>query len=199
MKVRAIDHRPRLNRAHSAPIGRRPGRQPAIAGRTSVEREPTICERCGAVYRRKTWRAGERARRTSPIGAGWTLCPACRQIPEGEYFGRILVTSPLSSAAEDEVRARIARIESRARHVQPERRLVRIDETPRGLEVLVTSQKLAHRIAGGLADSFGGRVRYRWADREQVLDASWDPPARMVRAGAGPTVEGRAVRTRSRS
>ncbi|MBI1797478.1 MAG: hypothetical protein HYR74_10550 [Candidatus Eisenbacteria bacterium] len=45
------------------------------------------------------------------------------------------------------------------------------------LEILVTSQKLAHRIARELEKAFGGRAHYTWTDREGMLDATWTPPA----------------------
>jgi len=43
------------------------------------------------------------------------------------------------------------------------------------LEILTTSQKLAHRIAHELAKAFGGRAKYQWgrADGEAGLLATW--------------------------
>jgi NMD protein affecting ribosome stability and mRNA decay len=143
-----------------------------------------MCERCGVVYRNKTWRAGERTRSTSLVGVGWTVCPACAQVEDQEYFGRVRVMAPLEPERELEVRRRIWKVEGRARHTQPERRTVRIDCGPSGLEILTTSQKLAHRIARELEKAFGGRAHYRWTDREGGLDATWDPPASPVVARA---------------
>jgi hypothetical protein len=136
-----------------------------------------MCERCGAVYERKTWRAGERMRKTSLVGVGWTLCPACTQVEDCEYFGRVRVLEPLDPDLELAVRRRIWNVEGRARYTQPERRTVRIDRTPDGLEVLTTSQKLAHRVARELEKAFGGRSRYAWSDRDGSIDATWTPPA----------------------
>lgn len=170
--------RPRPDATHAAPRGARTNRKPPVVLRTRVSREPTMCERCSAVYRDGTWRAGERTRRTSVIGVGWTLCPACAQVEDQEYFGRVLVPRALEPDVELEVRRRIWNVEKRARYTQPERRLVRIERVPRGLEILTTSQKLAHRIAHELEKAFGGRARYTWTDPEQVLEASWDPHAR---------------------
>jgi hypothetical protein len=157
-----------------------------------------MCERCGAVYLNKTWRAGERSRATSLVGVGWTLCPACAQVQDAEYFGRVRVTAPLEHDRELEVRRRIWRVEGRARHTQPERRTVRIDPGPSELEILTTSQKLAHRIARELEKAFGGRAHYTWTDREGALDATWDPPA--ARGGAPATrVAPRRLRIKRRS
>ncbi len=180
MKTRDIGRRPPSAATHVAPRGSRPDHRPPVADRTHVDREPTMCERCGAVYLNKTWRAGERTRSTSLVGVGWSVCPACAQVEDAEYFGRVRVTAPLEPEREIEVRRRIWRVESRARHTQPERRTVRIDRGPAGLEILTTSQKLAHRIARELEKAFGGRAHYTWTDREGGLDATWDPPASPV-------------------
>jgi NMD protein affecting ribosome stability and mRNA decay len=182
MKLRNIGHRQPPAAIHVAPRGARADRTPPVALRAAVEREPTMCERCGAVYLNKTWRAGERTSRTSLVGVGWTLCPACAQVEDAEYFGRIRVTAPLAPERELEVRRRIWRVEGRARHTQPERRTVRIDRGRAGLEILTTSQKLAHRIARELEKAFGGRAHYTWTDREGALDATWTPPAAAATA-----------------
>ena len=199
MKRRDIGRRPAPATIHVAPRGARPDHRPPVAVRVHVDREPTMCERCGAVYRNKTWRAGERTRSTSLVGVGWTLCPACEQVEDQEYFGRVRVTAPLDPDRELDVRRRIWRVEGRARYTQPERRTVRIDRGPAGLEILTTSQKLAHRISRELEKAFGGKARYTWSDREGALDATWDPPpppatARATRpAGRRPRLKRRAL------
>jgi NMD protein affecting ribosome stability and mRNA decay len=137
-----------------------------------------MCERCGAVYRRATWRGAERAQQTALAGVGWALCPACAQVEDQEYFGRVHITARLEPDEEREVRRRIWNVERRARHTQPERRLVRVDRTRSGLEILTTSQKLAHRIGRELEKAFGGKARFAWTDREGMIDATWQPPAR---------------------
>src|SRR6188508_486159 len=113
MKTRAIRPRSRKNAMHPAPRGAGPERKPVIK-RNPISGEPTICERCGAVYRRKTWRAGERMQRTSRVGVAWTVCPACKQIAGGEYFGRVRTGRPLEAAQEDAVRRRVRNVEQHA-------------------------------------------------------------------------------------
>ena len=150
---------------------------PPITKRMRSVQEPAACERCLAVYKLKTWRPAGVARRV-PAAVNWTLCPACAQVEEQEYFGRIRVLRPLEAEREAEVRRRIYNVERRARATQPERRMVLLGRSRDGLEILTTSQKLAHRIARELEKAFGGRSHYEWTDREGVLDAEWDPQAR---------------------
>ncbi len=186
MKTRTIRLRPRANMMHAAPRGGRSERASAL-NRFHVSREPTMCERCGAVYRRKTWRTGERTLRTSLGEVAWTVCPACTQIAEGEYFGRVRTTRSLDPAQEDAVRRRVRNVERRAGYTQPERRTIRIECTRSGLEVLTTSQKLAHRIARELQKAFGGRTHFTWTTPEGGLEAVWDPPTpRRNPSAAGP-------------
>jgi cold shock CspA family protein len=146
---------------------------PRVVKRTGRPPEPAVCERCGAVYRGKTWRAGERSKRTPLMGVAWTVCPACRQVAAGEYFGRVLVRGAFADAHEAEIRARVAKVAARARYTQPERRIVSMDRTDEGLEVLTTSQKLAHRVARSLEKAFGGEADYHWTEPHGELFAVW--------------------------
>jgi hypothetical protein len=42
------------------------------------------------------------------------------------------------------------------------------------LEVLTTSQKLAHRIVRELTKAFRGKAVYEWSDRDGALFATWE-------------------------
>jgi NMD protein affecting ribosome stability and mRNA decay len=134
--------------------------------------DPTACERCGAVYTRKTWRR----RRPVPglLGrAAWDVCPACRQQAAGEFYGRLVIVGTLAPKSLNEVERRIRRVAARAEFTQPERRVVDVRSGPGTIEVLTTSQKLAHRLAHELEKAFGGRTRYSWSDRDGRLVANW--------------------------
>ncbi|HXJ36967.1 MAG TPA: NMD3-related protein [Candidatus Eisenbacteria bacterium] len=136
-------------------------------------REPAACERCGAVFTRRVWRRGS-------VGSAlldrvrWVVCPACRLAREGQYFGRVLIRGPMSPTQEALVRARIHNVAARAMRTQPERRVVSVERDRDGLEVLTTSQKLAHRIVRELQKLRGGRATYAWSD-DNSLFATWAP------------------------
>lgn len=142
------------------------------AVRSTQPREPAVCERCGAVFMRRTWRQDRRPTAALLDQATWTVCPACRQSAAGEYCGRVLVQGTFVAANEAALRRRILNVAARARVTQPERRLVAVDRTADGLEVLTTSQKLAHRVARELTKAFHGRATYRWSDDGTLL-ATW--------------------------
>jgi NMD protein affecting ribosome stability and mRNA decay len=149
----------RSNKVHAAEV--RQGRL----------REPSVCEQCGAVFSRRVWRKPATFSAALLTRARWTRCPACVQASREEYLGRVLLRGPYAAARVREITARIHNVVARAHETQPERRMVSIEGQESGLEVLTTSQKLAHRIAHELQKAFGGRTTYVWAD-DGVLTAT---------------------------
>jgi NMD protein affecting ribosome stability and mRNA decay len=165
-KDRAREDAERRTRSHQTPVSRV---APAPA-------ERTLCDGCGAVFAHKTWRRSP-ARTMAALadGPSWGRCPACRQRATGAA-GTVLLLGSSVRLAERELRRRIANVGRRARFTQPERRLVGIRRVPDGLEVLTTSQELAHRIAREVEKAFGGRARYAWSDGDGHLLARWEAP-----------------------
>jgi NMD protein affecting ribosome stability and mRNA decay len=155
-----------LNRTGTRPRKARPieatGRPP----------EPAACDRCGAIFSRRVWR--QRPRVTGPLleRVHWTRCPACRQVGSAVGHGRVLVRGPYAALHEAAIRRRINNVAARAAFTQPERRVSTIERRRDALEILTTSQKLAHRIVRELKKAFGGRASYAWSD-DGTLFATW--------------------------
>ncbi|MBX7183936.1 MAG: hypothetical protein K1Y01_02225 [Vicinamibacteria bacterium] len=161
-RQRALDHR-----------GARADKSPKVAAE-HIYKSGTICEGCGAVYSLKTWRrSGRRTAAALDSGASTGRCPACLQVGEGRAYGRVILRGAWLKEHEDEVRHRIANVEARARHTQPERRVIEIARGKEGLEIMSTSQKLAHRLVREIEKAFGGRSAYRWSDTDGSLTATW--------------------------
>ncbi len=154
----------------------RDDKSPAVAHKTRTPKDPSICERCGAVYERKTWRADRRITSDLSAVADWTVCPACVQVGKLEGQGRVVLLGSGVAAHAALIRRRIDNVARRASATQPLRRVVAIDELgargDEGLEVLTTSQKLAHRIVHELKKLFGGNASYSWQD-DGTLYAEW--------------------------
>lgn len=161
-------------RRTAKPRAARSSRRPPVARRTDVLREPTMCERCGALYRHRVWRAPEPGLLAHPVGLRWDVCPACAQQEARECYGRVLLRGELANERWDEIRRRIMNVASRASYTQPERRLIEIARAGRGYEVLTTSQKLAHRIGRELEKAFGGNAQYHWSDSDGSLAVVWE-------------------------
>jgi len=154
--------------------GSKSDRSPAVAHEGLAVHDRTVCAGCGAVFTRKTWRQSPRRLRAAVTqGAVRGLCPACRQVGSGRAFGRVMLEGSYVAGHADELVRRIRNVAARAAFTQPERRLVEVVARGSALEVLTTSQKLAHRLARELAKAFHGTVSYRWSDRDGRLLAVW--------------------------
>ena len=159
--------------------GTQTAKVPPVEARAGRAREGAICERCGAMFSRRTWRRDHAVSDSLLARATWVVCPACQQTGREEYFGRVLIRDA-AAADEDAIRRRIQNVAARAGFTQPERKVVSIERRGDALEVLTTSQKLAHRIVHELKKAFRGRASYAWADRDGSLFATWqrdDVPA----------------------
>ena len=142
-------------------------------------REPAACERCGAVFSKRVWRRGAHVSHERLSRARWIVCPACRQVDGGEWFGRVVIGGGAARAHDDLIRRRIENVAARTTASQPERRVVSCERHGDQLEVLTTSQKLAHRIVHELKKLLGGRARYQWSD-DRSLFATWEPRATAI-------------------
>ena len=152
--------------------GTRNDKTPPVSAEVAY-REPTVCDACGAVYVRKTWRRSRRRRLRALLEeADWARCPGCRQVREGRSYGRVLLKGDWFLGHQDEVRRRVVNVEARARYTQPLRRLVTMGRRGDALEVTTTSQKLAHRVVHELQKAFGGRAAYDWSERDGRLTAT---------------------------
>jgi hypothetical protein len=151
---------------------------PPVARKRAPYKEPSVCERCGAVYVRQKWRHAPRVTGELLEAASWVICPACSQAATGVGYGRVLITGEFALNNLDAIRRRIANVERRAAFTQPERRVLSAASEGSTFEVVTTSQKLAHRIARELEKAFGGRARYHWSDEDGSLLASWHKEAR---------------------
>jgi NMD protein affecting ribosome stability and mRNA decay len=144
----------------------------AVETRTGRLPEPAACEACGAVFSGRTWRLRRRISDALIAQVHWTTCPGCTQSRAGSGFGRVLARGSYVAAHDADIRRRIRNVVARASASQPLRRLSAIERSADALEIITTSQKLAHRIARELRKAFGGRVSYAWSD-DGTLFATW--------------------------
>lgn len=152
--------------------GSRSDRSPRVA-KSRVFADPTACERCGAIFFHKAWRMSRRIDPELLPRVAWDVCPACRQLERGEFYGCVILEGPLLALQEQAILRRIDKVAARAEFTQPERRIVEIRRRGDAVEVRTTSQKLAHRIVRELEKAFGGRGHFSWSDRDGRLYGSW--------------------------
>lgn len=154
--------------------GTRTTKKPPVALKTGPLPDPSCCERCGAIFSKQTWRKDRPVTQRLMSTVHWTICPACELADRGEAFGRVVLRGAFVDANEEAIRRRIENVASFAEFTQPQRRIVSIERTRDGLEVLTTSQKLAHRIVHELKKTFRGRASYAWSDTDGSLFARWE-------------------------
>ena len=179
MKQRITGNTPRGLTRSLDRRGTRSNMSPPVAQKERAPEDPSVCDICGSIYTAKTWRRNRPLPAKLINAAAWTICPACKQAKSGKYFGRVLVRGSNAISNLDAIRSRIANVERRAEFTQPERRIVSSKWDGATLEVLTTSQKLAHRIARELQKAFGGRARYTWSDQDGTLTAIWQGETRL--------------------
>jgi len=149
---------------------------PQVVRKTKTPSEPTICARCGSVFLRRTWRHDHHLTDEMLERRKWGFCPACEQVSRLEAQGRLIIRGSSVAGKRNLIRSRIENVARHGMKTQPERRIVSIDTIESdgdALEVLTTSQKLAHRIAHELKKVLGGRTSYSWSD-DGTLFATWE-------------------------
>ena len=154
--------------------GSQSGKILPVTAQAGATPEPSVCERCGAVFSRRTWRRDRKVTDALFAKAKWTVCPSCRQVAGGEYFGRVVLRGTYVVPNETVIRQRIENVAARAGFTQPERRLVSVSRAGDELEVLTTSQKLAHRLVRELTKAFRGKASYAWSSDDGALYATWE-------------------------
>ena len=102
--------------------------------------------------------------------APWVTCPGCAQTAAGEYHGRVLIAVGDSATSRP---FRPGSPTSRTRAVYTARAASSRDQPGwEDLEILTTSQKLAHRIAREVEKAFGGSSHFSWSDDDGSLLAA---------------------------
>ena len=144
----------------------RDDKSPQVVRKTAQPAEPTVCARCGAIYVRKTWSRAHKLTDEMLERRHWGFCPACQQVSHLEAQGKLIIRGDGVATQADLIRSRIENVARQSSRQQPERRIVSIDtiDSDGGLEVLTTSQKLAHRLAHELKKTVHGRASYSWSD-----------------------------------
>jgi hypothetical protein len=153
--------------------GAKPSKAPPVDVRGGVYEDPSVCESCTSVFTRRTWRSDRPITHALLEKAAWTKCPACKQKKSGIAYGRVVARGEFDGRRLAAMERRIENVAARAGYTQPQRAIVSMERTDNGLDVLTTSQKLAHRIVHELKKAFGGRARYAWHDRDGSLLATW--------------------------
>lgn len=157
-------------------ITRRVDREAGRHRGSSAAAGARLCKGCGAMYAKRRWSlaATPLAQNLRAIAAPErTLCPACRQVANGQFAGEVRVSGTFAAAHRAEVERLIRNEVRRASEDNPLGRIVRLDRLPEGFRVRTTTEHLAKRLGQSLHKAFRGKVRYRFSEENKFAHVTW--------------------------
>ena len=131
-------------------------------------REPTVCPRCGAVYREGRWQWAER-----PPGAEEVVCSACHRLADEIPAGYVYIEGAFAVEHRDELLNLLRNHETRARAEHPMERIMAIDENAGKTLVTTTDIHLARDLGTALKAAFQGTLELKYSKEENLVRAYW--------------------------
>jgi hypothetical protein len=133
--------------------------------------EPTVCPRCGLVYRHGRWQPPNSR---SAEGAHESHCPACRREIDRLPGGLLILKGSYLDRHRDEILS-IARNQQAAAAAQrPLQRILWIEDSGTTIEIATTIGHLAQRIGKAVESACKGRLTLKHAPEDQLLRIYWE-------------------------
>jgi hypothetical protein len=147
---------------------RTPERQHDSYGLRGKLPDPTVCTRCGALYRDGRWVFG-----AAPADAHQTCCPACRRIEDDYPAGIVSISGAFAVAHAEEIAHLARNLETREKQEHALKRIMSIETEAGETRIKTTDAKLARGIGEALEHAYRGEVHYRMSEAENVLRVEW--------------------------
>ncbi|NOR18306.1 ATPase [candidate division WOR-3 bacterium] len=142
-------------------------------------KEPTLCPRCGLVYRRRRWQ------RMSDFDPGLAVeqhkCPACRKEEDHYVMGIVYISGDFFNQRRDEIVNMLKNEEEKEVDHNPLDRIMGIVEDKDGVRVETTSESLAVHLGRMLYHSYGGDVEYKFSDEQKLARVFWHREKKEVK------------------
>jgi NMD protein affecting ribosome stability and mRNA decay len=134
-------------------------------------KEPTVCPRCGLVYRYRRWQ------RMSDFDAKEAVqrrkCPACRKEEDHYVMGIVYISGDFFKPRREEIVNMLRNEEKKTLIHNPLDRIMGIIEDKSGLRIETTSENLAIHLGRMLYHAYGGDVEYRFSDEQKLARVFW--------------------------
>ena len=127
--------------------------------------EPTVCETCGAVFRRGRWHWA-----SAPQGAHREHCPACRRIHDKLPAGVVTLSGAFASSHREELLRLVHREAEQERKEHPLNRIMQVSEGPDEVVVTTTDIHTPRRIGTALERAYRGELETRYGEDEYTLN-----------------------------
>ncbi len=135
-------------------------------------KEPTLCPRCGLVYRRRRW---QRIPDFDPkLAVEQRKCPACRKEEDHYVMGIVYITGDFFKQRRDQIFNMLRNEEAKGGTHSPLDRISNIIEEDDGVRVETTSENLAVHLGRMLYHSYGGSVEYKFSDEQKLARVYWN-------------------------
>ena len=134
-------------------------------------KEPTICPRCGLVYRHRRWQRIPNFEQKSAKERH--KCPACRKEEDHYVMGIVRITGNFFAHRREEIVNMLRNEEKKEVDHNPLDRIMDISEDKDGVTVETTSENLAVHLGRMLYNSYGGSVEYKFSDEQKLARVFW--------------------------
>jgi hypothetical protein len=133
--------------------------------------EPTVCPRCGLVYRNGRWQNGSPPEAAE--SAHSSHCPACRRELDRLPAGLLFLAGEYLVRHRDEILSIARNQASSAASHRPLQRIMWIEENKGATEIATTASHLALRIGKAIEGACKGSLTIKHADDTQLVRVYW--------------------------
>ncbi len=131
--------------------------------------EPTVCERCGLLYRDGHWQWADEV----PADAFRSVCPACRREIDRYPGGYVYLRGEYWTDHRDEIMNLVHNQEEEARRSRPLNRILWIEPRDEELEIATTTAHLARRLGKAIQSAHKGELTIHQAEGEPLVRLVW--------------------------
>jgi len=131
--------------------------------------EPTVCIKCGAVYRDGRW-----IWEKQPEGeVNEEICPACKRIEDKYPGGIVRLEGEYFQKMKEEIMNLVRNEEEEAKSLRPLQRIMGMEENEKGVTIYTTYPHLARRIGEKVNSAHKGNLSFQYSEGEKFIRVNW--------------------------
>lgn len=139
-----------------------------------AEKEPSICQTCGAIYLDRRWTIAEIDPARIKHQPQLVTCPACKQQEEGIARGYVHLQGTFFEKHYEEIEKLLSNEADRAAQDNPLARIIKWErDGDQPLTVLTTTEHLAQRLGHAVEKAYSGEVRYDFSHENKLAHVWW--------------------------
>ncbi|MBS0252716.1 MAG: ATPase [Proteobacteria bacterium] len=132
-------------------------------------REPTVCNRCGAVFAEGRWQCLD----SVPVDAAKQTCPACLREDDKYPAGEVTLSGKFFQNHKDEIFALIRNTQSNQSSEHPLSRIIEIADGRDAAVITTTDIHLPRRLGHALEHAYKGQFHIAYSEGEYFVKANW--------------------------